>query len=267
MTKLDASHAPTEMYADSKSSTQSHKVRVKHINLFSGSAYKKLLFIEPWLRRSLPFVIVVFLIVLAATRFVLIYDWKNTIDKNTRSTITLLASHVTNTIDRDLLAASQKGKAAALSHTHLQNILTHFRNQGLISTSTVIAIVDQKGSVLASSSPELILGTSLQDFTSESIALRSLGRDAGIMKITIGKDVPALASFNKTENGQYGVFISEKMQHTYMKWRKIFSLNITLFLGTTGVILALLYAYYNQLIRARKTELISEKIKTALIWQ
>ncbi|WP_273757966.1 ATP-binding protein [Bartonella sp. AU55XJBT] len=264
MTKLDAYNAPTEMYADSKSSAQNHKAQTKHIHLPSGSAYQKLLFIEPWLRRSLPFAIVAFLIVLAVIRFVSIYDWRNTIDKSTRSTLTLLASHITNTIDRDLLAVSQKGKVSALSHDHLQNILTIFRNQDLISPSTLITIVDQKGNVLASSNSEVILEKPLQDFISDSIALQSLGQHAGIMKITIGKDTPALASFHQTKNGQYGVFISEKMQDSTVEWRRFFSLNITLFIGTSGIILALLYAYYNQLLRARKTDLVSEKIQNRI---
>ncbi|WP_375676174.1 MULTISPECIES: ATP-binding protein [unclassified Bartonella] len=264
MAKLDAYNAPREVYADSKSSAQSRKERTERTNLFSGPAYQKLLFIEPWLRRSLPFVILAFLVTLAAIRFLSIYDWRNTIDKNTHSTITLLASHITNTIDRDLLAATRQGKTAVLSHNHLQNILTNFRNKGLIKTSAVIAIVDQKGNVLASSSSEIVLGKPLQDLTSESIALQALGKHAGIMKITIGKDIPALASFQQTENGQYGVFISEKMQHIYMEWRKALSLNITMFIGTSGVILALLYAYYNQIVRARKTDLVSEKIQNRI---
>ncbi|WP_144751920.1 sensor histidine kinase [Bartonella saheliensis] len=264
MTKLDAYNAPTEIYADSKSSAQGHKAQTKRIHLLSGSAYQKLLFIEPWLRRSLPFVIVTFLIVLAAIRFVSIYDWRNTIDKSTRSTLALLASHITNTIDRDLLVVSQKGKVSVLSHDHLQNILTILRNQELINPSTLIAIVDQKGNVLASSSSEIVLGKPLQDFISESIALQSLGQHAGIMKITIGKNTPALASFHQTKNGQYGVFISEKMQDSTMEWRRFFSLNITLFIGTSGIILALLYAYYNQLLRARKIDLISEKTQNRI---
>ncbi|WP_273788415.1 sensor histidine kinase [Bartonella grahamii] len=264
MAKLDAYHAPTEVYADSKSSAPSYKAQKKRIHLLSGSAYQKLLFIEPWLRRSLPFVILAFLIVLASIRFISLYDWRNTIDKNTRSTITLLASHITNTINHDLLAVSQKGKVSALSHSHLQNILTTFRNQDLINPSTLIAIIDQKGNVLASSSSEISLGKPLQDFISDSIALQSLGQRVGIMKITIGKDAPALASFQQTENGQYGVFISEKMQDSAMEWRKILSLNITLFIGTSGVILALLYAYYNQIVRARKTDLVSEKIQNRI---
>lgn len=264
MTKLDAYNAPTEIYADSKSSAQSHKAQTKRIHLLSGSAYQKLLFIEPWLRRSLPFVIVTFLIVLAAIRFVSIYDWRNTIDKSTHSTLALLASHITNTIDHDLLVVSQKGKVSALSHDHLQNILTIFRNQELINPSTLIAIVDQKGNVLASSSSEIVLGKPLQDFISESITLQSLGQHAGIMKITIGKDTPALASFYQTKNRQYGVFVSEKIQDSAMEWRKFFSLNITLFIGTSGIILALLYAYYNQLLRARKIDLISEKTQNRI---
>ncbi|MCZ2158144.1 ATP-binding protein [Bartonella sp. 220] len=264
MAELDAYNAPTETYADSKSSAQNHKAQKERLNLFSGSAYQRLLFIEPWLRRSLPFVILAFLVVLAAIRFISLYDWRHEIDKNTRSTLTLLASHITNIIDRDLFAATQKGKISTLSHNHLQNILTSFSNQQLINPNIVIAIVDQKGNVLASSSSDIILGKPLQNFTPESIALQSLGKHAGVMKITVGKDVPALASFQQTENGQYGVFISETTQYISMEWRKIFSLNMTLFIGTSAVILALLYAYYNQIIRARNTDLISEKIQNRI---
>ncbi|UNF47486.1 sensor histidine kinase [Bartonella krasnovii] len=264
MTKLDAYNAPTEIYADSKPSAQSHKAQTKRIHLLYGSAYQKILSIEPWLRRSLPFVIVAFLIVLAVIRFVSIYDWRNTIDKSTRSTLALLASHITNTIDRDLLVISQKGKVSALSHDHLQNILTIFRNQDLINPNTLIAIVDQKGNVLASSGSEIVLGKSLQDFISERIALQSLGQQVGVIKITIGKDTPALASFHQTKNKQYGVFVSEKVQDSATEWRKFFSLNVTLFVGTSGIILALLYAYYNQLLRARKIDLISEKTQNRI---
>ncbi|WP_208441452.1 ATP-binding protein [Bartonella raoultii] len=264
MAELDAYNAPTEVCADSKSSAQNHKAQTKRIHLLLGLVYQKLLFIEPWLRRSVLFVIMAFLVVLATIRFVSLYDWRHAIDNNTRSTLTLLASHISNTIDRDLLATPEKGKIVPLSHNHLRNILTSFHNQGLISPNIVIAIIDQKGTVLASSSSEIIVGKPLEDFTSESIALQSLGQHAGIMEITIGKDAPALAAFHQTKNGRYGVFISEKKQHTYMEWRKIFSLNITLFIGTSSVILALLYAYYNQIVRARKTDLISEKTQNRI---
>ncbi|WP_455475677.1 ATP-binding protein [Bartonella sp. B17] len=264
MAKLDAYNAPTEVHVASKSSVQNRKMRMAHINLLSDSNYKKLLFIEPWIRRFVPIIIVAFLVVFAAIRFVLIYDWHHTVDKNTRSTIALLAPHIANIIDHDLLSNTQKEETAVLSHNYFQNILTDFHNQGLINTNAVIAIVDQKGIVLASSNSEIILGKPLQDFTSESTVLQSLGQHAGVMQIIAGKDNPALASFSKTKNGQYGVFVSEKTRDTYAQWRKAFSLNITLFIGTTGVILALLCAYYNQIVRARNTDEISEKIQNRI---
>ncbi|WP_336276315.1 sensor histidine kinase [Bartonella sp. CB178] len=264
MAELDAYDAPAEVHVASNSSAQSRKMRAAYANLLSGSAYQKLLFLEPWLRRAVPVVIIVFLFVLAAIRFALIYDWRNTIDKNARSTIPLLASHIANVIDHDLLAATQMNKTSILSRDHLQNILTSFSNKNLIDSDMFIAITDQEGGVLASSNSEINLGKPLQDFTSEGAILQSLGRHAGAMQITIGKDDPALASFDQTKNGQYGVFVGKKVQHLYAEWRKLFSLNVTLLTGTAGIVLALLYAYYNQTVRARNTDAISEKIQNRI---
>ncbi|WP_332066058.1 PAS domain-containing sensor histidine kinase [Bartonella sp. CB189] len=264
MAKLDAYNAPTEMYAASKLNYQGRKTRTTYVAMLFGSVYKKLLFVEPWLRRSIPIIIIIFLIVLAAIRFVLIYDWRHTIDKNTHSTITLLTTHVANIIDSDLLASTRLEKTASLSHGHLQNILTNFYNQGLINSSITITIVDKQGIVLASSNSEITVGKPLQNFISENITLHPLKKNAGILKITVGRDDPAFASFSQTNNGQYGVLVSEKMQHTYMEWQKAFSLNMTLFIATAGIILSLLYAYYNQIVRARNTDTISEKIQNRI---
>lgn len=266
MEKLDVYNAPTGIYSDSKPSVQNRKAQEAYIDLLSGSIHKKLLSIEPWLRRSIPFIIILFLIVLAAVRFVSIYDLRHTIDKDTRSTMNLLAAHIVNTIDRDLSAVTKQGKTTSLSHSHLEDILVDLRNQNLVNTNTIIAIVDQNENVLASSSSEVILGKPLKNFISENTALESLRQHTGATQIKIGTE-PALALLSQTKNSQYSVFMSEKTHDIYIEWRKIFSLNMTLFIGTTGIILALLYAYYNQVLRAHNMNLVSEKIKTVLIWQ
>lgn len=263
MAKLDACNAPAEVYTDSKPGTQSRKEQTTHTDLLSSPIYQKILFMEPWLRRFIPFIVITFLIILAAIRFISIYDWRHTIDQNTRSTMNLLAAHITNTLDRDLLIAIKQEKVSVPSQHYLQNILTNLYNEGLSDNSAIIAIIDQNGSILASSSSEIILEKNLQDFTSENIAPWKLEQQSGTLQITIGGE-PALASFNKTENGLYGVFIGKKTQHIYMEWRRALSLNITLFIGTTGIMLALLYAYYNQLIRARNMDLVSEKIQNRI---
>ncbi|AQX27668.1 MULTISPECIES: sensor histidine kinase [unclassified Bartonella] len=257
MAKLDAYNAATRMHSDAKPSVSNRKIGVASI---SSSTYQKLLFIEPWLRRSIPFAIIIALIVIATIRFASLYDWRHTIDKNARFTLSLLSSYIVNKIDRDLLVSTQQKKVAALSPNHLQNILINFHHHNSININPTIAIIDQNRNVLASSSSEIILGKPLQNFIAENTDLWSPSKNTGIIQITIGKE-PALASFGQIDNGQYGVFISATKKHIYMEWEKKFSLNITLFIGTASIILVLLYAYYNQIIRARNTDLISEKIQ------
>ncbi|MDD9330318.1 MAG: PAS domain-containing sensor histidine kinase, partial [Bartonella sp.] len=120
MAKLDVYNAATRMHSDSKPSASNRRVGITHI---SNSIYQKLLFIEPRLRRSIPFAIIISLIALATIRFASLYDWRHTIDKNARSTLSLLSSSIVNKIDHDLLAFTQQKKVASLSPNHLQNIL------------------------------------------------------------------------------------------------------------------------------------------------
>ncbi|MCL6229390.1 sensor histidine kinase [Bartonella bilalgolemii] len=260
MAKLDAYNAATRMRSDSKPSTSNCKVGVARI---SSSTYQKLLFIEPWLRRSIPFAIIISLIVLAIIRFASLYDWRHTIDNNAHSTLSLLSSSIVNKINYDLLAFTQQKKVASLSHNHLQNILINFHHQSFTNINPMIAILDRNGNILALFNSEIISEKSLQDFISENIDSLPLKKNTGIIQITIGQEL-ALASFNQTDNGQYGVFISATKKHIYTEWQKKFSLNITLFIGTVSTILVLLYAYYNQIIRARNTDLISEKIQNRI---
>ncbi|MCZ2328513.1 PAS domain-containing sensor histidine kinase [Bartonella sp. F02] len=264
MAKLDAYNAPTEVCDDLKQNAQSRKARTAYINLLSDSAYKKLLFIEPWLRRFIPFIIITFLVILTTIRFVSLYDWRHTMEKNTRSTITLLASHLTNMIELDLLTTAKQENDVVLSHSHLQNILTNFRHQNLINTNTIIAIMDQNDNVLASLNPEIIIGKSLKNFISTDIVAQKFQhKNKVVIPITIGKE-PAFGLFSTTKNNQYNVFVGEKTQHISIKWNKAFSLNMTLLIGTAGIMLVLLYAYYNQVIRARNMDLVSEKIQNRI---
>lgn len=80
MAHLDALDAPTGTFVDSKPSQKKRKVGSAHVDLLSGPAYKRLLTIEPWLRRAIPLIILIFLVLLAATRLVQLYEWRQTID-------------------------------------------------------------------------------------------------------------------------------------------------------------------------------------------
>ena len=264
MAHLDAFDAPTGTFVDSQPSLKGRKAGSAHVDLLSGTAYKRLLVIEPWMRRAVPLIILIFLVLLAATRLVLLYEWRQHIDLTTRSALTLATGHISNSVDRVVFAKHQPNdNNTAIANSELQNILVDFRSQGLIDSAARIAIVNDQGIVVAASGMETYIGHALAETVADSQALFVLGRSAGVMKVKIdGK--PSLASFDHAGQDQFGVFVGEETDQMYLEWRKTVSVNITIFAGTVGVILAILYAYYAQAARIRDTDVISEKIQNRI---
>ncbi|ALE04028.1 PAS domain-containing sensor histidine kinase [Bartonella ancashensis] len=263
MEKLDVHDAPTEIHSNSSAKAQSHKIQTARIDQLSDLTYQRLLFIEPWLRRFTSLIIIVFLVILAIIRFTSIYDWRQKIDKDAAATIDLVNSHIVNIVDRDLLSASQQRKIFTPSHTYLQNILANLIKNESINSDTIIAIADKSGKILASSNSEIALEKPLRDFILQNTTLPNSDTDRNTLHITI-EEKPSLASFRKTTNGEYNVFVGKKTHHIYAEWQKVLSLNITLFVGTASIMLALLYTYYNQITRTRNMDLVSEKIQNRI---
>ncbi|MHC5306707.1 sensor histidine kinase [Bartonella sp. LJL80] len=263
MAQLDAFDAPTGTFVDSQPSVKRRQGWSAHVDLLSGPTYQRLLVVEPWLRRSIPLLIIAFLVVLAATRFISLYEWRQTIDASTRSALTLATGHIGSSVDRAVFAKHTENGDAVLTGNDLQNILVDFRTRALISGFARIAVVDDAGVVVAASGMEPILGHPLTDTIADSSALFVLGRSAGVMQVKMDGET-ALASFDQAGQGRYGVFVAETTDQMYLEWRKTISLNITLFAGTVGVMLAILYAYYSQAARARDTDMISEKIQNRI---
>lgn len=263
MAHLDAFDAPTGTFVDSKPYTKRRRGWSAHVDLLSGPAYQRLLAVEPWIRRTVPLLILVFLIVLAATRVVLLYEWRQSIDASTRSALVLATGHIGSSVDRVIMAKQVGGNSTDVSNRDLQNILVDFRAQSLIDNAARIAIVDDQGQVVAASGMEPLIGHALTDSIADSQALFVLGRSAGVMQVKMDGE-SALASFDQAGQGHFGVFVAETTEQMYIDWRKTVSINITIFAGTVGVMLAILYAYYSQSARARDTDIISEKIQNRI---
>lgn len=59
--------------------------------IIAAPAYKRLLVIEPYLRRSIPVLIVLFLLVVAAARMFAMADWRDDIERDTKAHLGLAA--------------------------------------------------------------------------------------------------------------------------------------------------------------------------------
>ncbi|EJF90591.1 sensor histidine kinase [Bartonella tamiae] len=263
MAHLDAVDAPTGAFVDSKPFAKKRKGRSAHVDLLSDPTYRRLLVVEPWLRRSIPILILIFLVVLAATRMVALYEWRQNIDASTRSALSLATGHIGSSVDRIYYSQHQQNKNSVIDANVLQNILIDFRTRSLIDNAARIAIIDEHGIVVAASGMEPLLGRDLSEAVKDIQTLMVMGRNAGVMRVQLYGET-ALASLDNAGQNKYGIFVVETNEQMYLEWRKTVSLNITLFAGTVGVMLAILFAYYSQAARARDTDKISEKIQNRI---
>lgn len=258
MAGMDAVDAAKETFVDKKPERKGRFALSAHVNLISGPAYRRLLRMEPWMRRAIPLLIGIFLVLLAGVRGISLYEWRQNIEESSRAALSLSATHISSSIDRT--AFLQGGNKRTVDIAQLQDILVHFRAESLVNTAANIAIVDDTGSVIAASGLEPFIGKSLADVIGDAQPLFVLGASAGVMDVTVDHE-KTLATFMPTQSTHYGVFVSLSQPKMLVDWRRTVSLNITLFAGTVGIMLAILYAFFSQAARARDADIIADKIQ------
>ncbi|GGA93486.1 PAS domain-containing sensor histidine kinase [Brucella endophytica] len=259
MANADAYDAPTgRYYASGK--RRSRAGLSGHAGLLAGPAYQKIVRLEPWLRRSIPTLIILFLIVLAVARVLSLMAWREDIERNARSALALATTHISAVIDRVAASRAKAGSTEGLSAADIENIIADFRSRGLIPQSVRIAVADGNASILGASGMDGARGKNIESLVSDAQPLFLFGERAGVMHIRLGGE-EALGSLGRTAQGNLAVLAAEPNSSIYAEWRRIVSLNITLFAGTAGVMMAILYAYFSQAARARDADHISEQIQ------
>ncbi|RCL01933.1 MAG: cell cycle sensor histidine kinase PleC [Candidatus Tokpelaia sp. JSC188] len=258
MAELDAQSAAEVLVADKKNVRKRFSGLSTNIGFLSSPAYQRLLTVEPWIRRAIPVLIIVFLILLASIRGLSLYEWRQRIENNTRSAFILSSRHISEKIERAIFGNNSKPKP--INPSQLQDILVRFRSQNLISPATQIAILEPGGKVIATSGLEDHIHNQIAQIVSNGQAFLTSGKSIDVMWISI-HNKKALAAFSQTAFGQYGVFIALYKQKMLATWQKSVSLNVTLFISTVSVILVILHAYFSQVSRARSADLIAKKIQ------
>ncbi|AQS41501.1 MAG: PAS domain S-box-containing protein [Candidatus Tokpelaia hoelldobleri] len=260
MVELDAQGAPCDM-ATKPAATPAQKAgsAAAHISMLSSPAYQRLLTIEPWLRIIIPALIAVFMALVAVLCSYSLYQWRQTIDTEARAALTLAASHISADIEQQKTGGGNRlpGKAA------LQDILTNFRTANLADPAMQIAITDETGKILVTSGTRFAANAVLNDSVADSQALLAMGASAGVMSVAIEGEA-SLAAFAKTGTGTLGVFVAQSETAILKTWKRTLVLDITLYLSTIGVLLAVLYAFFSQSARARHASLISEKVQSRI---
>lgn len=261
MAKADAWGAPDETAFGRRRQARSAGL-AGNARLIAEPAYRRLLAAEPLLRRSIPTLIVIFLIVVAGTRFLSLMAQRDDVERNAKAILALSAGELVNAL---MVGATTERPLAAAS----QDLLERTSQQGTLSRSHVIALTDQNFRIVAVS-PQSTgwQGQALDGLVSGGQPLFMFGDRAGVMEVRIGgKDWLAAVSIAGDKRAAAAAMVPQDA--VFADWRKTVSLNVALFVMTAGMLIVILFAYFSQAARAQAADGIylqaHERIDLALV--
>lgn len=225
--------------------------------LIAQPAYQRLLAAEPFLRRLIPVLIILFLIIVAAVRCVSLMNWHDDIDRSAKAVLTLAAGQMASTVDNVTSAGTE------------QELLEKVSRQAAFTQGHVLAITDG-GFKISAVTPRSTLwyGRTLDSIISGGQPLFLFGERAGVVSVRIdGEDW--YAALNIQNGGAAAAAALVPQEAVFAEWRKMVSLNVTLFVLTASVLIVILYAYFSQAARAEAADRLylegHQRINMALV--
>jgi two-component system cell cycle sensor histidine kinase PleC len=215
-----------------------------HARLLARPAYERLVAAEPLLRRLIPVLIAIFLVIVGLTRIVELYGLKVEREVGARDTVSLIATLVASTIDR---AGSPPGAANALADA---------LPSGAVADGRRVYLIDSHDKIVAAAPDPAEVDRPLRSVLSDAEPLTTFGARAGVLNITLADGTAALATVRLLD-GAYGmVAVVQPEAAVYSDWRSDVSLNATIFIGTSAILLVILYGYFAQSTRASEADRI-----------
>ena len=224
----------------------------------SHPAYENLLRSENFLRKLVPLLIVVFLAIVAIARWTYLNADAAFITSATNSEMHFIAE----LLEERLINSEHTKDGKLPSHIEAQNILSNAVPSQYLENRRRVFLTDQNSNILASLPyhPELN-GTALSSEIGDAILLTVFGERARSQEVALANGETALAVHRTLINGLGGVTLVQPEHDTFENWRRNVSLNVTLFVGTSSILLVILYAYFAQHQRAREADKIYAEVQ------
>ena len=220
-----------------------------HARLLSTPAYRHLLGAEPLLRRSIPVLIVTFIVVLALTRIVGVMETRQALEDSARDEATLVAATLSARLAPPSVEAGQAGWDSAL-----KTLLSETLPPRATTAGRQILVADGDGTVVATApAASEYEKRSLADVLGPAQPLTTFGARAGVMELTLSEGRQAYATVHHIEAGGAVAVIVDQAT-LFGEWRRSLRANVTLFVFTAVILLVLTYAYFVQALRANAAD-------------
>jgi len=207
------------------------------------------------MRRLIPGLAILFIIILALFRAgELAGDYSDT-RRTAETTLSLMASVVANGLNASEETLPQSGY-----RTTLKRLLADSLPAGATSKNRIFLVTDQDGTIVASAPVQPSLESRpIGDLLSPSQPLTVFGARAGVLSLPVafgtGADKEQTLATVHHLDGQLGMIaVLQPESAVYAEWRDDLSANVTLFVGTSLVLLAVIYGFFSQATRAEAAD-------------
>ena len=235
-----------------------------YARIFSHPAYENLLSSEDFLRRLVPVLIVLFLAVVGVARWVQINKFAEQIIDTNRAELHFIAELLEERISDQLT-----GDETLPGEEDLKRILRDTVAARYLGRQRQILVTDKDHKIVATV-PQVsrYVGRNLHSLVGNAHLLTMFGRSASSREIVVENDTEALAVHRILPNGLGGITLYQPKEPMMENWRYAVSTNVSLFVGTSSILLVILYAYFAQSARAREADsiylLAQNRFETAL---
>ncbi|MBL4892476.1 MAG: PAS domain-containing protein [Rhizobiaceae bacterium] len=230
---------------------------VGYARQLSHPAYERLLKSETPLRRLVPVLIVLFLVLLGTARWIALSEQYQVALNNADSEL-----HFISELVHEKLHTATKDHSDKISLDELQNLLSDIVPSRYLGDNRLVAVTDRYGVVVATAphTPELH-SKALETVIGDAALLITLGKVAQSQPIKSVNGSDAIGVHRVLDLPLGGVTIVQPIEKLVAKWRNSLSVNVTLFVGTSSILLIILYAYFAQSARAREADVLNNVIQ------
>jgi two-component system, cell cycle sensor histidine kinase PleC len=219
-----------------------------HAKLFARPTYRQLLLAEPILKKSIPILIVAFLMVVAAARFIDMMHQRDDALEAARQATLITATAAAAAFVDDAQGVSVGARWDTEARLNRMLPTDH------LPDGRFVLVGDARSRVFASTpGGAALVGQSAHEIAPEGSALWRFGRQAGVGTLDhAGTRYFVVVSHLPEDNGS--VLVLSPVGPILDDWRRAVSLNVSLFAATSAVLLVILYAYFSQATRAREAD-------------
>ncbi len=225
----------------------------------ANPAYHRLLTAEPLLRRTVPVLIVAFMLTICIGAAVQVLEHRRQVIFDEARAIEALADHLAVELDR----TARDGKPLiARTSESLTRILPAWAE----GAGRRILIADGDGAIVAVA-PNSELpprGRHILDVLGPSQPLTTFGAAAGTMEIVLPDGEAAFATVRALHNPIGLLAVVQSRTDALANWRSTTTLTVTLSATTGFVVLILGFAFHWQATRAREADLIHDTVRSRI---